>query len=320
MRVGWLGLGAMGAPMAACLAGAGHEVIGYDVAPERVGALAAAGGRAAESIAAAVQTADVVAIMVATPGQLEQALFADGGAIGTEGRAGGLPAGTTVMIMATVGPEAVVSAAARLGERGVAVVDAPVSGGVTRAADGDLLIMVMKLVNQLLCGVHIAAAAEALAFAESLGLEAEQCWQVLRDGAAASFMFDDRGARMVAGEFGEVRSAMDIFVKDMGLVGAAAEEAGALIPLAAAARPGPGAPGRLRPDRGPARRSRGNSALTIPPHWLFKYCQTGGDKGIISVHGECRTGEVAWTPASGFLISSSWPWCWPPTWGGARSP
>jgi 3-hydroxyisobutyrate dehydrogenase/putative dehydrogenase len=269
MRVGWLGLGAMGAPMAACLAGAGHEVIGYDVAPERVGALAAAGGRAAESIAAAVQTADVVAIMVATPGQLEQALFADGGAIGTEGRAGGLPAGTTVMIMATVGPEAVVSAAARLGERGVAVVDAPVSGGVTRAADGDLLIMVsgtgraiarvrplldvlarrapvvgpspgdgqrMKLVNQLLCGVHIAAAAEALAFAESLGLEAEQCWQVLRDGAAASFMFDDRGARMVAGEFGEVRSAMDIFVKDMGLVGAAAEEAGALIPLAAAAR------------------------------------------------------------------------------------
>jgi 3-hydroxyisobutyrate dehydrogenase len=59
---------------------------------------------------------------------------------------------------------------------------------------------------------------------------------VLRDGAAASFMFDDRGARMVAGEFGEVRSAMDIFVKDMGLVSAAAEKAGALTPLAAAAR------------------------------------------------------------------------------------
>jgi 3-hydroxyisobutyrate dehydrogenase len=269
MRVGWLGLGAMGAPMAACLARAGHEVIGYDVAPERVGALAAAGGRAAESIAVAVQTADVAAIMVATPGQLEQVLFAEGGFAegGTIG-AEDLP-GTTVMIMATVGPDAVVSAAARLGERGVAVVDAPVSGGVTRAADGDLLIMVsgedravarvrplldvlarsapvvgpspgdgqrMKLVNQLLCGVHIAAAAEALAFAESLGLEAEQCWRVLRDGAAASFMFDDRGARMVAGEFGEVRSAMDIFVKDMGLVGAAAGEAGALIPLAAAAR------------------------------------------------------------------------------------
>jgi 3-hydroxyisobutyrate dehydrogenase len=264
MRVGWLGLGAMGAPMAACLARAGYEVAGYDVAPERVSALAAAGGRATDSIAAAVDAADVVAIMVATPEQLEQVLFGANGVAAAEG----LP-GTTVMIMATVGPEAVVSAAARLGDRGVAVVDAPVSGGVTRARAGDLLIMVsgsgdavaqvrplldvlarsaplvgpspgdgqrMKLVNQLLCGVHIAAAAEALAFAESLGLEAEQCWQVLRDGAAASFMFDDRGARMVVGEFGEVRSAMDIFVKDMGLVGAAAEEAGAVIPLGAAAR------------------------------------------------------------------------------------
>ncbi len=266
MRVGWLGLGAMGAPMAACLARAGHEVTGYDVARERVHALAAAGGRAADSAAAAAASADVVAIMVATPEQLEQVLFGAAGLPGTGDES--LP-GTTVMIMATVGPEAVVSAAARLGDRGVAVVDAPVSGGVTRAAAGDLLIMVsgaseavararplldvlarsapvvgsapgngqrMKLVNQLLCGVHIAVAAEALAFAESLGLEPEQCWQVLRNGAAASFMFEDRGARMVTGGFGEVRSAMDIFVKDMGLVGAAAGEAGARIPLAAAAR------------------------------------------------------------------------------------
>ena len=59
----------------------------------------------------------------------------------------------------------------------------------------------MKLVNQLLCGVHIAAAAEALAFAESLGLDPGECWRVLRDGAAASFMFEDRGARMVGREF-----------------------------------------------------------------------------------------------------------------------
>ena len=149
------------------------------------------------------------------------------------------------------------------------MVDAPVSGGVARAAAGDLLIMVsgppdavrriqpvldalarnapvvgvspgdgqrMKLVNQLLCGVHIAAAAEALAFAGALGLDPAECWRVLRGGAAASFMFEDRGARMAEGQFGEVRSALDIFVKDMGLVGAAADEAGAWVPLAAAAR------------------------------------------------------------------------------------
>jgi 3-hydroxyisobutyrate dehydrogenase len=194
---------------------------------------------------------------------MEQVLFAPGGA------AGALPGGAIVMIMATIGPEAVASAAERLAAGGVAVVDAPVSGGVQRAAAGDLLIMAsgaasavararpllgalartapvvgplpgdgqrMKLVNQLLCGVHIAAAAEALAFAEALGLEAADCWQVLREGAAASFMFDDRGARMVAGQFGQVRSTMDIFVKDMGLVGAAADQAGASVPLAAAAR------------------------------------------------------------------------------------
>ena len=93
----------------------------------------------------------------------------------------------------------------------------------------------MKLVNQLLCGVHIAAAAEALSFAEALGLRPSQCWQVLREGAAASFIFDDRGARMVAGQFGQVRSAMDIFVKDMGLVSEAAGQAGASVPLATAA-------------------------------------------------------------------------------------
>jgi 3-hydroxyisobutyrate dehydrogenase len=94
----------------------------------------------------------------------------------------------------------------------------------------------MKLVNQLLCGVHIAAAAEALAFAESLGLDPGECWRVLRDGAAASFMFEDRGQRMIAGEFREPRSALDIFVKDMGLVSSAAGHAGAPAPLTAAAR------------------------------------------------------------------------------------
>ena len=76
----------------------------------------------------------------------------------------------------------------------------------------------VKLVNQLLCGVHIAAAAEALAFADALGLDARACWEVLRDGAAASFMLDDRGERMLDEAFEPPKSALDIFVKDMGLV------------------------------------------------------------------------------------------------------
>ncbi len=263
MRVGWLGLGAMGAPMAGCLARAGHPVVAYDIAAGRAAALAADGVRTADSIPGAVRGAEVVAIMVATPDQMNEVLFGPGGA------AGALAPGTVVLVMATAGPGAVAEAAARLGRGGVSVVDAPVSGGVQRAAAGDLLVMVagaddavgrirpllgvlarsapvvgpapgdgqrMKLVNQLLCGVHIAAAAEALAFAESLGLDPGECWRVLRDGAAASFMFEDRGARMVAGEFGSPRSALDIFVKDMGLVSAAAADAGAFVPLSGAAR------------------------------------------------------------------------------------
>jgi 3-hydroxyisobutyrate dehydrogenase len=263
MRVGWLGLGAMGAPMAACLARAGHDVHGYDVAAGRAAAVAGEGVQPASSIGAAVGDADVAAVMVATPGQLDEVLFGPGGASRT------LRGGGVILIMTTAGPEAVTPAASRLAAQGIAVVDAPVSGGVARAAAGDLLIMVsgpasavarvrplldvlarsapvvgsqpgdgqrMKLVNQLLCGVHIAAAAEALAFAEALGLAAADCWQVLRDGAAASFMLEDRGARMIAGQFEQVRSALDIFVKDMGLVTAAAAQAGAPVPLATAAR------------------------------------------------------------------------------------
>ena len=273
MRIGWLGLGAMGAPMASCLARAGHDVAGYDVVPGRAASLAAGGLRAADTVAAAARDADLVAVMVATPEQLEQVLSTLMGPAGPDGPDGpdapALAPGTIVMITATVGPEAVAAAAGRLAGHGVSVVDAPVSGGVARAAAGDLLIMVsgpadavrhiqpvldalarnapvvgaspgdgqrMKLVNQLLCGVHIAAAAEALAFAAALGLDPAECWRVLRGGAAASFMFEDRGARMAEGQFDEVRSALDIFVKDMGLVGAAADEAGAWVPLAAAAR------------------------------------------------------------------------------------
>jgi 3-hydroxyisobutyrate dehydrogenase len=221
MRVGWLGLGAMGAPMATWAARSGHSVRGYDIVPERAMALAGQGVQPTETTAAAVVEADVVVIMVATPGQLEQVLFAPGGV------AAALPADAIVMIMATVGPGAIASAADRLAARGTAVVDAPVSRGVQRAAAGGLLIMVsgpdnpvarvqpllsmlahsapvvgpfpgdgqrMKLVNQLLCGVHIAAAAEALAFAESLGLQAAQCWQVLRGRRSVLHVRRSRGS------------------------------------------------------------------------------------------------------------------------------
>jgi len=261
-RVGWIGLGAMGSPMAACVARTGFDVTAYDIEPARAESLAADGVKPATSIGDAAGGADVLVVMVATPDQVESVLFGDDPA------AGALAAGAAVVVMATVGPAPVQRWAERLGQQQVDLVDAPVSGGAARAGAGDLLIMVggpqpavdraqplldamarsaphvgaapgdgqkVKLVNQLLCGVHIAAAAEGLAFAEAMGLDARACWEVLREGAAASFMLDDRGERMVDGAFEEAKSALDIFVKDMGLVTGAAAEHAYPAPLAAAA-------------------------------------------------------------------------------------
>ena len=207
------------------------------------------------------ERADVLVVMVATPDQVESVLLGDDPA------AAALTAGAAVVVMATVGPAPVKRWAERLGSQQVDLVDAPVSGGAARAAAGDLLIMVggtqsavdraqplldamarsaphvgtapgdgqkVKLVNQLLCGVHIAAAAEALALAEAMQLDPGATWEVLRGGAAASFMLDDRGARMVHGT-DEVKSALDIFVKDMGLVTDAARASSYPAPLASAA-------------------------------------------------------------------------------------
>jgi hypothetical protein len=134
-RVGWVGLGAMGLPMARCVARAGYKMAAYDIDPGRAASLAADGVKPAASISVVASGADVLVLMVATPGQVEDVLF------GADPAAAALAPGTVVLVMATVGPAAVQHWAGRLAEQ-VVVVDAPVSGGVARAAGGDLLVMV----------------------------------------------------------------------------------------------------------------------------------------------------------------------------------
>lgn len=256
--IAWLGLGAMGAPMAARLVAAGHEVTAYDVDAARIDRLVAVGGRAAGSPAQAAAASEVLAVMVATPEQAEQALFGAGGALES------LDGPRRLVLFSTLGPAWVRSLASRLPTT-VGLLDAPVSGGVVRAGEGTLLIMAagsalpedeallrelgdptfvgekpgdgqaVKMVNQVLCGVHIAAAAEALSLAESLGIDSRLAWDTVRRGAAASFMLDDRGKRMVEGAQGEVRSAVSIFVKDLRLVLDNARTGGLPTPLVAAA-------------------------------------------------------------------------------------
>ena len=259
-----LGLGAMGLPMAMNLAER-FPVRGFDVVAERRALAERAGVVPTGTAAEAVAGADVVLIAVRDRAQLEQLLF------GETGIAPHMARGAVVLLTSTVGDAGVRAVAPRLAEAGLRFVDAPVSGGPARAGAGDLLVVVgadddawaaaedvlevmastlvrvgdapgdgqaMKTVNQLLCGVHIAAAGEALALARALGLDAGTALEALMAGAASSFMLGDRGPRMLQaydGDGAEVRSSLNIFVKDMGIVTAAAKGAGLSTPVAAAA-------------------------------------------------------------------------------------
>ncbi|MBF5081228.1 NAD(P)-dependent oxidoreductase [Quadrisphaera sp. INWT6] len=270
-----IGLGAMGLPMATRLA-TGLPVRGFDIAPARLELAAQAGVQTTTSAAEAVTGAQVVLVAVRNAAQLDALLFGspasgEDGAAAVPGIAEHLEAGSAVVLTSTVGTDGIAELAARLADLDVDLVDAPLSGGPARAGAGDLLVVVgatpraretaapvldllastltvvgdapgdgqaLKTVNQLLCGVHIAAAAEALALADALGLDRERTLEALDAGAAGSFMLGNRGPRMLQAhdEGGaEVLSRLDIFVKDLGIVGDAARRAHLATPVAAAA-------------------------------------------------------------------------------------
>ncbi|PPF21143.1 NAD(P)-dependent oxidoreductase [Rathayibacter rathayi] len=263
-RVAVLGLGAMGLPMATRLASV-LTVHGFDIAPARLDLAARAGITPFDSARGAVAGTDAVLLAVRNGAQLRDVLF------GEAGIAESLEPGAVVVMTSTVGIEDVVAVAAQLDLLGVHFVDSPLSGGPVRAGVGDLLIVVgaapearakaqpvldllastlsvigdragdgqaFKTVNQLLCGVHIAAGAEALALAASLGLDPAATLETLSAGAAGSFMLANRGPRMLEAyddDGAEVLSRLDIFVKDLGIVTSAARAAGLATPVAAAA-------------------------------------------------------------------------------------
>ena len=244
MHVGMIGLGAMGTPMARTLRKAGFAVTGYDADPARSAALVPDGLIAVGSAADAAARVDVLVIMVQNYAQITAAL-SDAGALAA------LPAAATLLVMSTIAPAQARDLAALAAERGIMTVDAPVSGGPGRAATGDLSIaisgdpaavarvqpvldalgtqqyrvgdavgqaMTLKIVHQLLAGVHIAAAAEAIELGNRAGIAPEIVQDFVMHGAGASWMFGDRGPRMVSGAYTPPRSALAIFVKDLGIV------------------------------------------------------------------------------------------------------
>jgi 3-hydroxyisobutyrate dehydrogenase len=259
-RIGFIGLGAMGLPMAQRLLARGFSVRGFDLKSQALDTLSASGGHAAASAAEAARGADVLILMVVNAAQ-GRAVLVDGGALET------LAPGGIVVLMATCAPADAAQLAAEVEATGRRFVDAPVSGGVVGATSGTLTIMaaapkntfeaarpvlealgdklfhvgetpgqgaMVKTVNQLLAGIHIAAAAEAFSLAAKAGLDLAVVLEILSGSAASSWMLKDRGPRMLEAEPG-VASAVDIFVKDLGLVLDAGRSEKAALPLAAAA-------------------------------------------------------------------------------------
>ncbi|MCK9869317.1 NAD(P)-dependent oxidoreductase [Nocardiopsis dassonvillei] len=257
----FVGVGAIGLPMALQVAAAGHTVVGVDPSPHRREQARGQGLRT-QPDTAGIGEADVVIVMVATPDQLRAAVTAPGGALEA------MRADAVLVVMSTVGPGPVREVADRARERGVRLLDVPVTGGVAGARRAALTLFASgdpealrrcgpvleamgtvrdcgdqpgrgqsyKVVNQLLCSVHIAAAAESLALAERLGLDPADVLEAVSGGAGGSWMLGDRGPRMLPDGPDEITSTIGIFVKDSGLVADTAEAAGFRAPLLLAAR------------------------------------------------------------------------------------
>lgn len=240
----FVGLGAMGGGMARSLLQAGFAVRAYDLNAEALAAFAEAGGQAATSPADAAAGHDLLLVVVATAGQADAVLFGDDGAAAT------LAPGATVVLHSTVGPEAMQALGERLAGQGLELLDAPISGGAAKAAEGALTVMAsggaaafaradaaleamaetiyrlgerigaastVKMVNQLLAGVHIAAAAEAMALGVRAGAEPRQLYEIISNAAGSSWMFQNRVPHMLDGDYTPL-SAVEIFVKDLGIV------------------------------------------------------------------------------------------------------
>ncbi|WP_433272914.1 2-hydroxy-3-oxopropionate reductase [Pseudonocardia xinjiangensis] len=253
-----IGLGIMGGPMAANLVAAGHDVVGYNRSRPAVDRLVEAGGRAADSAAEAVRGAGVVITMVPDSPDVEALALGEDGIYATAGR------GMLHIDCSTIRPDVARRLAAAGAEHGVRVVDAPVSGGEAGAVEGTLSIMVggeeadveaarpyldvvgstvvhvgpagagqtVKAANQLIVAGNIQLVAEALVFLEAHGVDTESATAVLAGGLAGSAVLDRKAPGMRAREFAP-GFRIDLHHKDLGIVTAAAREAGVAIPLGA---------------------------------------------------------------------------------------
>jgi putative dehydrogenase len=242
--VGVVGLGAMGAGMAGSLRRAGYLVHACDARDGAAEAFAREGGVAGASPAQIAPACRVIVSVVVNAAQTEEVLF------GEQGCAARMQPGSVFVMCSTVDPNWSAALEGRLAALGLLYLDAPISGGAAKAASGQMTMMTagsaqayaaaggvldamaakvyrlgdragagskVKIINQLLAGVHIAAAAEAMALGLREGVDAAALYEVITHSAGNSWMFENRMAHVLAGDYTPL-SAVDIFVKDLGLV------------------------------------------------------------------------------------------------------
>ncbi|MEV6286154.1 2-hydroxy-3-oxopropionate reductase [Kribbella sp. NPDC051770] len=257
-NIAFIGLGIMGSPMAVHLANAGHQVAGFNLDMAAAKPLVEAGGRAAESIADAVKDADVVCVMVPDSPDVELVLA------GPDGVFQHAQTGALVIDFSSIRPDVTIELAAQARANGFRLLDAPVSGGQAGAVNAALSIMVggeaedfqtakplfdgvgktvvhvggngagqtVKAANQLIVAANIQAVSEAVVFLEAYGVDTKAALEVLGGGLAGSAVLNQKKENMLSRSF-EPGFRIDLHHKDMGIVTAAAREAGVVVPLGA---------------------------------------------------------------------------------------
>ena len=258
MKIGFIGLGIMGKPMAKNLIKAGYELIVYDLNAGAMDEVAACGCEKAKSVRDAAAVADVLITMVPNSPQVKQVLLAEGGAIET------LRKGAVVIDCSSINPIASREVAAALAEKGIEMLDAPVSGGEPKAIDGTLAFMVggkqevfdqqkeilshmgssvvlcggigagnvTKLCNQIIVAVNIAAVSEALMLGQNAGVEPEKIFEAIKGGLAGSTVMNAKAPMMMDQNF-KPGFRVDLHIKDLNNVLDAAKSVDSPVPLTA---------------------------------------------------------------------------------------
>lgn len=256
MRVGFIGLGIMGKPMAKNLLKAGYDLVVADLNQEAVAELAAAGAQTAANGAGVAEACQVVITMVPNSPHVRAAV------LGENGVAQGAKPGTVLIDMSSIDPTESKAIGAELAKKGVEMLDAPVSGGEPKAIDGTISVMVggkrelfdryydllmamagsvvyvgelgsgnvAKLANQIVVAVNIAAVAEALTFVKKAGTDPELVYQAIRGGLAGSTVMDAKAPMMLAGNF-KPGFRVELHIKDLTNALNAAHAISAPVPL-----------------------------------------------------------------------------------------